>query len=93
MNCEPFLGTVNIGLRRNSEIPILGSTNNAGNSVNFVSGIVRLSSGWDFLVCIGDRWQILFSQSDCRTGVIRIGKSYLRSGTNRILVLTSDGHE
>ena len=38
------------------EIQTLGSTENAGNSVNFVSGIIRLPSGWDFSVWIGDRW-------------------------------------
>ena len=38
------------------EIPILGSTDDAGNSVNLVSGIIRLPSGWDFSVCIGGRW-------------------------------------
>ena len=32
------------------EIPILGSTDNAGNSVNLVSGIIRLPSGWDFSI-------------------------------------------
>ena len=37
------------------EIPILGSTDNAGNSVNLVSGIIRLPTGWDFSVCIGGR--------------------------------------
>ena len=37
------------------EIPALGSTDNAGNSVNLVSGIIRLPSGWDFSVCIGGR--------------------------------------
>ena len=29
------------------EIPTLGSTENAGNSVNPVSGIISLPSGWD----------------------------------------------
>ena len=37
------------------EIKSLGSTDNAGNSVNLVSGIIRLPSGWDFSVCIGDQ--------------------------------------
>ena len=37
------------------EIPTLGSTDNAGNSVNLVSGIIRLPSSWDFSVCIRDR--------------------------------------
>ena len=37
------------------EIPILGSTDNAGNSVKLVSGIIRLPSGWDVSVCIGDQ--------------------------------------
>ena len=37
------------------EIPFLGSTDNAGNSVNLVSGIIRLPSGWDFSVCTGER--------------------------------------
>ena len=30
------------------EIPTLGSTANAGNEVNLVSGIIRLPEGWDF---------------------------------------------
>ena len=37
------------------EIPNLVSTDNAGNSVNLVYGIIRLSSGWDFSICIGDQ--------------------------------------
>ena len=37
------------------EIQTLGSTDNAGNSVNLVSGIIRLPSGWDSSVCIEDR--------------------------------------
>ena len=37
------------------EIPTLGSMDDAGSSVNLVSGIIRLPSGWDFSVCIGDR--------------------------------------
>ena len=37
------------------EIPNLGSKNNAGNSVNLGSGIIRLPSGLDFSVCIGDQ--------------------------------------
>ena len=37
------------------ETPTLGSTDNAGNSVNLVSGIICLPWGWDFSVCIGDR--------------------------------------
>ena len=40
----------------NQEIPYLGSTDNAGNSVNLVSGIIRLPSDWNFSVCIEDRW-------------------------------------
>ena len=38
------------------EIPTLGSTDKAGNSMGFVSGYIRLSSGWDFSVCNSDRW-------------------------------------
>ena len=34
------------------EIPTLGSTDNAGNEVYRVFGIIRLPSGWDFSVCI-----------------------------------------
>ena len=30
-------------------------TDNAGNTVNLVSGIIRLPSSWDFSVCIRDR--------------------------------------
>ena len=37
------------------EVLTLGSTDNAGNSLNLVSGIVRLPLGLDFSVCIGDR--------------------------------------
>ena len=37
------------------EIPTLGSTDNAGNPVNLVSGIIRFLSGLDFSVCIEDR--------------------------------------
>ena len=37
------------------EIPTLESTDNAGNSVKFVSGIIRLPLGLNFSVCIGDR--------------------------------------
>ena len=35
------------------EIPTLVSMDNAGISVNLVSGSIRLPSGWDFSVCIG----------------------------------------
>ena len=38
------------------EIPILGSTDNAGNEVNLVSGIIHLPAGWDFSICIRDRY-------------------------------------
>ena len=38
----------------NREIPIVGSTDNAGKSVNLVSGIIGLPLGWDFSACIGD---------------------------------------
>ena len=38
----------------NREIPNLGSTDNARISVNLVSGIIRLPSGWDFPDCMGD---------------------------------------
>ena len=38
------------------EIPILGSTYYAGNSVNLISGILRLASVWDFsVVCVEDQ--------------------------------------
>ena len=30
------------------EIPTLWSMDNAGNSINLVSSIIRLPSGWDF---------------------------------------------
>ena len=38
-----------------SDADRVGSTDNAANSVYLVSGILRLPSGWDFSVCIGDR--------------------------------------
>ena len=38
------------------EMPTLGSTDNAGNLVNLVSGIIRLPSSWDFSVWIRDLW-------------------------------------
>ena len=37
------------------EIPTLRSTDNAGNLVNLLSGIIRLPLGKDFLVCIEGR--------------------------------------
>ena len=37
------------------EMPTFGSTDNTVNSVNLVSSIIRLPSGWDFLICIDDR--------------------------------------
>ena len=37
------------------EIPTLGSMNNAGNSVNLVSGIIRLPSGRKISVFDADR--------------------------------------
>ena len=40
------------------EMPTLRSMDNAGNSVNLVSSIIRLPSGWDFSVCI--RGGVLF---------------------------------
>ena len=45
------------------EIPHLGSTNNAGNSVNLVSGFIRLPSGWVSLSAleIGDTCMFYFS--------------------------------
>ena len=42
------------------EISTRGSTDNAGNSVNLIFGIIHLPAGWDFSVCIGDRRLILF---------------------------------
>ena len=36
------------------EIPTLGSMDNARNSVNLISSIIHLPSGWDFSVCIKD---------------------------------------
>ena len=38
-----------------SEIPTLGSMDNAGNWVNLISGIILLSLGWDFSYCIRDQ--------------------------------------
>ena len=37
------------------EIPTFRSMDNARNTVNLISGIIRLHSGWDFSVCIGTR--------------------------------------
>ena len=37
------------------KILTLGSTENAGNSVNLVSGIIHLPSGQNLSVCFGDR--------------------------------------
>ena len=34
---------------------------NAGNSVNLVSAIIRLPSGWNFSVCIGDDVRFYFT--------------------------------
>ena len=49
------------------EIPTFGSSDNAGNSVNLVSGIFRLPSGWDFSVCIGS---IFSSTTKYRTNCV-----------------------
>ena len=45
------------------EIPTLGSTDNAGNSLDIVSGIILLPSGRGFSVCIGanDRFYLFYS--------------------------------
>ena len=40
------------------EIPTIGSTDIAGNSINLVSGIIRLQWRWDFLVGIDDRFYL-----------------------------------
>ena len=40
------------------DIQPLGSTDNAGNSVNLVSDIIHLPSGWDFLLCFDVQWLI-----------------------------------
>ena len=37
------------------EIQTLRPTDNAGNSINLVSGIIRLPLVWDFSVCTEDR--------------------------------------
>ena len=42
------------------EITTLGSTDNAGNEVNLVSGMIPLPSGWDFSFWVGDRCLIIF---------------------------------
>ena len=34
------------------------TTDNAGNEINLVSGLIRLAPGWDIWVCIGDWWQV-----------------------------------
>ena len=61
-NCVCKMQTATIGTRpplvasQYIIFPIIGeSTVNARNLVNLVSGIIRLPSGWDFTVCIGDR--------------------------------------
>ena len=39
---------------------------NAGNEVYRVSGIVRLPEGWDFSMCIRDRYLIIFFTYDIK---------------------------
>ena len=54
----PIIGTKNDQSSvsdADQEIQTLGSTDNAGNPVNLVSGIIRILSGLDFSVCIEDR--------------------------------------
>ena len=41
------------------EIPTLGSTDNAGNSVNLISGIIHLPFGWNISGL--HRWQMIVS--------------------------------
>ena len=48
------------------EIPTRGWTDNAGNEVYRVSGIIRWPEGWDFLVGIGDRCFIIFLTYDIK---------------------------
>ena len=48
--------------KKNNRNPLtLGPTDNSENSINLVSGIIRLPSNWDFSVRIGDRWVIFAS--------------------------------
>ena len=67
VNCKHFKEMIQfytiIGKKNNQsslsdadrENPTLGSTNDAGNSVNLVSDIIHLLSGWNSSICIGDR--------------------------------------
>ena len=51
------------------EIPTLGPTDNAGNLVNLISGIIRSPSDWDFLVSIGNRYRFHFLFPFCHRQV------------------------
>ena len=47
--------TINVPGKKSNQTSISGSMDNAGSSVNLVSGIILLLSYWDFSVCIGGR--------------------------------------
>ena len=49
-----------------SEIPTLWWTENAGNKVYQVSGIICWPEGWDFLACIADQCLIIFLTYDIK---------------------------
>ena len=50
------------------EVRTLGSTDNAGNSVNLVSDIIRSPSGWDFSICIDDRFYLSYAHFSVQEG-------------------------
>ena len=56
--------TFNVIGKKNNQSPVfdadrkittLGSTDNAGNKINLVSGMIRSPSRWDFSFCTGDQ--------------------------------------
>ena len=53
-NCSIVSVAGNFCLARELGQLTRGSTDNDGNEVNLVSGIIRLPSGLDFSVCMGD---------------------------------------
>ena len=54
------------------EIPTQGYTDNGGNEVHRVSGIIRLLDGWDFSVCTGNRCLIIFLTYDTKIDLLLV---------------------
>ena len=69
------------------EISTLGPTDNAGNSVNLVSSIIRLPSGWDFLLSYDVaviQWITSCHENRMTTRVITLWRVHVTSLTTSV---------